>query len=269
MNNVFLFYFKAKFPNSPDHPTVLSALCDENDSFAMNVCGQAINFYKKLLEENIMEIDGLKFQFIIWTSRDGKWLSKSTGHVGQASDFYCNRCLIDKNDGENDAEPRTTSLHNSLATIAAINPESLNGEDLYQLCRGSKSVAISPINISLTCYDELHWDIDIVDIFISLAKCILALCEDGQTHIPQGLIDGFPTLSKYADRMDAATSTWNETVKKELNFRGTARNLSQNPGNFARLLLTPSEWSKMMRIIPNCEAKIQLQTLFTKFNAVR
>ena len=216
-----------------------------------------------------MEIEGFKFQFIIWTSRDGKWLSKSTGHAGQASDFYCNRCLIDKNDAENDAEPRTTSLHNSLATISAINPESLDGEELYQLCRGSKTVAISPIDVSLTCYDELHWDIDSVDIFIKYAKCTLALCEEGQTFIPQEMIDGYPTLSKHKARMEAATSKWNETVKKELNFKGTAKNLSQNPGKFARLLLTPTEWSKMMAILPDCEAKIQLQTLFTKFKAVR
>ena len=51
------------------------------------------------------------------------------------------------------AEPRTTEVHNSLAVYTAINPDRLVGEELYHLCKGSKAIQISPIDIGLACYN--------------------------------------------------------------------------------------------------------------------
>ena len=31
-------------PSSPDHPTVLNALTDENENWSMSVCAQVLNF---------------------------------------------------------------------------------------------------------------------------------------------------------------------------------------------------------------------------------
>ena len=48
----------------------------------------------------------------------------------------------------------------TLRCNSAINPDRLVGKELYHLCKGSKTVQISPIDIGLACYDELHMDIN-------------------------------------------------------------------------------------------------------------
>ena len=71
--------FKCAAPNSPDHPTVLNDRTDENDNWSMSVCPKVLNFYRDLLNNNVLEINGLNFRFAVWNCRDGKWLS-SVGH---------------------------------------------------------------------------------------------------------------------------------------------------------------------------------------------
>ena len=77
--------YKCAAPNSPDHPTVLNALTDENDNWSMSVSAQVLNFYHDLLlqDRNVLQVNGLNFRFVIWTSRDGEWLSRSLGNGGQ------------------------------------------------------------------------------------------------------------------------------------------------------------------------------------------
>ena len=81
----------------------------------MSVCPKVLNLYWDLLNNNVLEVNGLKFRFAVWNCRDGKWLSRSLGHAGQASDYNCNRCLVNSDKTHLAAEPRTTKVHNSLA----------------------------------------------------------------------------------------------------------------------------------------------------------
>ena len=69
--------FKCAALNSSDHSTVLNALTDENDNWSMSVCAQVLNFYRDLLLSNSLQVNGIKFRFVISTCRDGKWLSRS------------------------------------------------------------------------------------------------------------------------------------------------------------------------------------------------
>ena len=83
--------FKCAALNSSDHSTVLNALTDENDNWSMSVCAQVLNFYRDLLLSNSLQVNGIKFRFVISTCRDGKWLSQPWAM--QASDYHCNRCF--------------------------------------------------------------------------------------------------------------------------------------------------------------------------------
>ena len=126
--------YKCAAPNFSDHPTVLNAFTDENDNWSMSVSAQVLNFYRDLLlqDRNVIQVNGLKFRFVFWTCRDGKWLSRSLGHAGQASDYHCNRCLVNSDQTHLAAEPRTTEVHNSLAVYCtAINPDRLVREELF------------------------------------------------------------------------------------------------------------------------------------------
>ena len=62
---------------------MLNALTDENDNWSMSVSAKVLNFYRDLLHQdrNVLQVNGLKFRFVIWTCKDGKWLSRSLGHA--------------------------------------------------------------------------------------------------------------------------------------------------------------------------------------------
>ena len=85
------------------------------------------------------------------------------------------------------AEPRTTEVHNSLAVYTAINPDRLVGKELYHLCKGSKTVQISPIDIGLACYDELHMDINMSSVFVTICQGIVTVCQECKTELPAAL----------------------------------------------------------------------------------
>ena len=92
----------------------------------MSVSAQVLNFYRDLLlqDRNVLQVNGLKYRFVIWTCRDGKWLSRSLGHAGQASDYHCNRCLVNSDQTHLAAEART------LRSTAPWLPDRLVGEEL-------------------------------------------------------------------------------------------------------------------------------------------
>ena len=155
-----------------------------------------------------------KFRFVIWTCRDGKWLSRSLGHAGQASDYHCNRCLVNSDQTHLAAEPRTTEVHNSLAVYTAINPDRLVGEELYHLCKGSKTVQISSIDIGLDCYDELHMDINMSSVFVTLCQGILTVCWEGKTELPAALTTSNPMSGRSLSRfypIAILREWWNST----------------------------------------------------------
>ena len=85
------------------------------------------------------------------------------------------QCLVNSDQTHLAAEPRTTEVHNSLAVYCtAINPYWLVREELYTLCEGSKTVQISPIDIRVTCYDELHMDINMSSVFVQVCQGIMS-----------------------------------------------------------------------------------------------
>lgn len=61
---------KEPFPNTMFTPSILCALADESDSFAMKVCGEFHNFYRAKLVDSVMCIQGLHFRFINWTGKE-------------------------------------------------------------------------------------------------------------------------------------------------------------------------------------------------------
>ena len=204
-----------------DHPIVLNAFTDENDNWSMSLSAQVLNFYHDLLlqDRNVLQVNGLKFRFVIWTCRDGKWLSRSLGHAGQASDYHCNRCLVNSDQTHLAAEPRTTEVHNSLAVYTAIKPGRLVGEELYHLCKGSKTIQISPIDIGLACYDELHMDINMSSVFVQLRQGIMTVCQEGQTVLPPAQNQKeYPSFKTFKTQKDEAVLKWQENEKKIINF---------------------------------------------------
>ena len=186
----------------------------------MSVCAQVLNFYRDLLLSNLLQFNGIKFRFVFWTCRDGKWLSRSLGHAGQASDYHCNRCLVNSDQTHLAAEPRTTEVHNSLAVYCtAINPDRLVREELYTLCEGSKTVQISPIDIGLACYDELLMDINMSSVFVQLCQGIMTVCQEGQTVLPPALNQKeYPSFKRFKTQKDEAVLKLQENEKKIINF---------------------------------------------------
>ena len=188
-----------------------------------------INFYWDLLTKNVLEVNGLKYRFTVWTCRDGKWLSRSLGHAGQASDYHCNRCLVNSDQTHLAAEPRTTEVHNSMAVYTAINPDRLVGEELYHLCKGRKTLQISPIDIALASYDELHMDINMSSNFVKLCQAILTVGQEGQTELPPALNEKeYPSLKRFKPQKDEAMLKWQENEKKVINFSASVSSLSTN-----------------------------------------
>ena len=131
-------------PSSPDHPTVLNALTDENENWSMSVCAQVLNLYRDLLLSNSLQVNGIK-SYISTDSFSGPAemasgsVSRSLGHAGQACDYHCNRCLVNSDQTHLAAEPRTTEVHNSLAVYTAIMPGRLVGEGSSTICaRGAR-----------------------------------------------------------------------------------------------------------------------------------
>ena len=158
----------------------------------MSVCA-VLNLYRDVLLSNSLQVNGIK-SYISSDSFSGPAemasgsVSRSLGHAGQACDYHCNRCLVNSDQTHLAAEPRTTEVHNSLAVYCtAINPDRLVREELYTLCEGSKTVQISPIDIGLACYDELHMDINMSSVFVTICQGIVTVCQECKTELPAAL----------------------------------------------------------------------------------
>ena len=103
-------------------------------------------YFLVLISQNVMKVDnfGRKFKFKVWITRDMKCQSAQIQHAGQSSNFACVQCYWDKRQPELDAPVRTKESHNALAVLSQINHERLNLEDLYEYCKGTKGLTISP-----------------------------------------------------------------------------------------------------------------------------
>ena len=146
-------------------------------------------------------------------------VSRSLGHAGQACDYHCNRCLVNSDQTHLAAEPRTTEVHNSLAVYTAIKPGRLVGEELYHLCKGSKTIQSLPIDIGLACYDELHMDINMSSVFVQLRQGIMTVCQEGQTVLPPALNQKeYPSFKRFKTQKDEAVLKLQENEKKIINF---------------------------------------------------
>ena len=112
----------------------------------MAIYGHIFQFFLQIISENIMKVDnrGRKFKFIVWLTRDMKCQSAQMQHVGQSSNFPCVQCYWDKRHPELEAPPRSIETHNALAVLSQINHERLDAEELYEFCKGTKGIAISP-----------------------------------------------------------------------------------------------------------------------------
>ena len=67
-----------------------------------------------------------------------------------------------------------------LSNSLQVNNIKLVGEEFYHLWKGSKAVQISPIDIGLACYNELHMDINMSSVFVQLCQSIMTVCQKGQ-----------------------------------------------------------------------------------------
>ena len=64
--------YKHKAPNTMFTPTILTAVCDESDSYSMRIIGEYMKHYRNIISNSIMCIEGMKFIFHQWIGYDGK-----------------------------------------------------------------------------------------------------------------------------------------------------------------------------------------------------
>ena len=146
----------------------------------------------------------------------GHWATQARPVITTATGAWS---TVDSDQTHLAAEPRTTEVHNSLAVYTAIKPGRLVGEELYHLCKGSKTIQSSPIDIGLACYDELHMDINMSSVFVQLRQGIMTVCQEGQTVLPPALNQKeYPSFKRFKTQKDEAVLKLQENEKKIINF---------------------------------------------------
>jgi len=151
--------------------------------------------------------------------------------------------------------------------MSMLNPNKLEGLQLYDLNKGCKEIAISPWAIQFLCYDELHVDLNMSLFWIKASQRIIACCKEGMVDDPPELkwkLD--PDMKVQEER---AAKMWMMKDKEVTGFTPSVSNLSANPGEHARMLLCSENREDLMTILPDCVQKQKLLHAWSLFDKLR